>query len=72
LTNGIIYGLIAIALVLIFMVTRILFIPQGEFVIFGALSDVLNFPLTTVFYGSGFIIGLKGFGKTVSGRDVIA
>lgn len=37
-TNGVIYGLIAIALVLIFAVTRILFIPQGEFVTFGALT----------------------------------
>lgn len=37
-TNGIIYGLIAIALVLVFAVTRILFIPQGEFVVFGTLT----------------------------------
>ncbi len=37
-TNGIVYGLIAIALVLVFAVTRILFIPQGEFVAFGALT----------------------------------
>ena len=38
MTNGIVYGLIAIALVLVFAVTRILFIPQGEFVAFGALT----------------------------------
>ncbi|MFS2117222.1 ABC transporter permease subunit, partial [Herbaspirillum frisingense] len=38
LTNGIVYGLIAIALVLVFTVTRILFIPQGEFVAYGALT----------------------------------
>lgn len=37
-TNGIIYGLIAIALVLVFAITRILFIPQGEFVTYSALS----------------------------------
>ncbi|WP_093557883.1 branched-chain amino acid ABC transporter permease [Pseudoduganella namucuonensis] len=37
-TNGVIYGLIAIALVLVFAVTRILFLPQGEFVAFGALT----------------------------------
>ena len=37
-TNGVIYGLIAIALVLVFSVTRILFLPQGEFVAFGALT----------------------------------
>lgn len=38
ITNGIVYGLIAIALVLVFAVTRILFLPQGEFVAFGALT----------------------------------
>ena len=38
LTNGVIYGLIGIALVLVFSVTRILFLPQGEFVAFGALT----------------------------------
>jgi branched-chain amino acid transport system permease protein len=37
-TSGVIYGLIAIALVLVFAVTRILFLPQGEFVTFGALT----------------------------------
>ena len=37
-TNGVIYGLLAIALVLVFAVTRIIFIPQGEFVVFGALT----------------------------------
>ncbi len=37
-TNGAIYALIAIALVLVFAVTRTIFIPQGEFVTFGALT----------------------------------
>jgi branched-chain amino acid transport system permease protein len=37
-TSGAIYALIALALVLVFAVTRILFIPQGEFVAFGALT----------------------------------
>lgn len=37
-TNGAIYALLALALVLVFAVTRILFIPQGEFVAFGALT----------------------------------
>ena len=36
--NGAVYGLIALALVLVFSVTRVIFIPQGEFVAFGALS----------------------------------
>jgi branched-chain amino acid transport system permease protein len=38
ITNGAIYGLLAIALVLIYTVTRIIFIPQGEFVAYGALT----------------------------------
>jgi branched-chain amino acid transport system permease protein len=38
LTNGAIYALLALALVLVFAVTRVVFIPQGEFVAFGALS----------------------------------
>lgn len=37
-TNGAIYALLALALVLIFAVTRIIFIPQGEFVSYGALT----------------------------------
>ena len=38
ITNGAIYALLAIALVLVFAVTRAIFIPQGEFVTFGALT----------------------------------
>lgn len=38
LVNGAVYGLMAVALVLVFSVTRVIFIPQGEFVAFGALS----------------------------------
>ena len=37
-TNGAIYALLALAIVLVFAVTRIIFIPQGEFVTFGALT----------------------------------
>ena len=36
--NGAVYGLMALALVLVFSVTRVIFIPQGEFVAFAALS----------------------------------
>jgi branched-chain amino acid transport system permease protein len=36
--NGAIYALLALALVLVFAVTRVIFIPQGEFVAFGALT----------------------------------
>ena len=36
--NGAVYGLMALALVLVFSVTRVILIPQGEFVAFGALT----------------------------------
>ncbi len=36
--NGAIYALLSLALVLVFAVTRVIFIPQGEFVAFGALT----------------------------------
>ena len=38
LTTGAIYALLGLALVLVFSVTRVIFIPQGEFVAFGALT----------------------------------
>ncbi|WP_375739862.1 branched-chain amino acid ABC transporter permease [Pseudomonas boanensis] len=38
ITNGAIYALLALSLLLVFTVTRILLIPQGEFVTFGALT----------------------------------
>src|SRR5690625_3397392 len=38
LLNGAIYALLGLALVMVFAVTRIIFIPQGEFVTFGALT----------------------------------
>jgi branched-chain amino acid transport system permease protein len=38
LTNGLIYALLALAILLVFVVTRILFVPQGEFVVLGALT----------------------------------
>lgn len=37
-TNGAIYALLALATVLLFAVTRVIFIPQGEFVAYGALT----------------------------------
>lgn len=40
ITNGAIYALLSLALVLVFLVTRAIFIPQGEFVAFGALTLV--------------------------------
>ncbi|MFT4099447.1 MAG: branched-chain amino acid ABC transporter permease [Burkholderiaceae bacterium] len=38
IVNGAIYALMALALVLVFSITRVIFIPQGEFVAYGALS----------------------------------
>ena len=37
-TNGAIYALLGLATVLVFAVTRVIFIPQGEFVTYGALT----------------------------------
>ncbi len=41
ITNGAIYALLGISLVLVFAVTKVIFIPQGEFVAFGALTYAL-------------------------------
>lgn len=41
LTNGAIYALLGFALVLLFTVTRTIFIPQGDFVAYGALTYAL-------------------------------
>lgn len=38
LTNGAVYALLALATVLVFAVTRVIFIPLGEFVVFGTLT----------------------------------
>jgi branched-chain amino acid transport system permease protein len=38
MTNGAIYALLGLAIVLVFAVTRVIFIPQGEFVAYGALT----------------------------------
>jgi branched-chain amino acid transport system permease protein len=38
LTNGAIYALLALALLLVFTVTRAIFVPQGDFITFAAMS----------------------------------
>lgn len=38
LTNGAIYALLALSIVLVFAVTRVIFIPIGEFVVYGTLT----------------------------------
>lgn len=51
LTNGAVYALLGLAIVLVFSVTRVIFIPQGEFVAYGALTlallDTGQVPATT-------------------------
>jgi branched-chain amino acid transport system permease protein len=37
-TNGAIYALLALALVVVYTVTRVIFVPQGEFISFAAMS----------------------------------
>lgn len=38
LTTGMIYALLGLSIVLVFSITRVLFVPQGEFVSYGALT----------------------------------
>src|SRR5690606_695785 len=38
ITNGAIYALLALALLLVFAVTRVIFVPQGEFISYAVLS----------------------------------
>ena len=38
ITNGAVYALLALALVLVFTVTRVIFVPSGEFVAYGTLT----------------------------------
>jgi branched-chain amino acid transport system permease protein len=57
ITNGAIYALLALALVLVFTVTRVIFIPSGEFVTYGTLTLAglqLGKPPGTV----GLLVGL--------------
>ncbi len=56
--NGAIYALLGLALVLVFLVTRVIFIPQGEFVTFGALS--LAFLVNGKVPGTALLLVLLG------------
>ncbi|MDB5798144.1 MAG: putative amino-acid transrane transporter protein [Paucimonas sp.] len=63
ITTGAIYALLSLALVLVFSVTRVIFIPQGEFVAFGALTLAAiqsnRFPLSaTMLVGLGLAVFL--------------
>ena len=67
-TNGAIYTLIALALVVVFTVTRVIFVPQGEFISYAALS------LATLQTGKvpSTIYALIGGGILVSIMEVVA
>ncbi len=67
-TNGAIYALIALALVVVFTVTRVIFVPQGEFISYAALS------LATLQSGKvpGTIYVLIGGGIIVAVLDGLA
>lgn len=71
LTSGAIYALLALALVLVFSVTRVIFIPQGEFVAFGALTlaalQLGQFPLAVwLLLGLGVTACLMEWGAIVA------
>jgi len=59
ITNGAVYALLAMAILLVFTVTRVLFIPQGEFVAFAALAIAAlqtGRPTTLVWLLAGFAV----------------
>ena len=74
ITNGAIYALLALALVLVFAVTRVIFIPQGEFVAYGALTLAMIgnnvFPATAwLLLGAGIAVAaLDGLGALRAGQ----
>ena len=41
LTTGFIYALLALSILLVFLVTRVLWVPAGDFLVFGALTLAL-------------------------------
>ena len=65
IVNGAIYALLALSLVLVFAVTRVILIPQGEIVAFGALTyaalDAGRLP------GSVWLLGCLGVAAFVAG-----
>src|ERR1700730_758396 len=66
IVNGAIYALLALSLVLVFTVTRVIFIPQGEFVAYGAPTmaalEAGGFPTTArMLVGLGLVAAVAGF-----------
>ncbi|HEY0908896.1 MAG TPA: branched-chain amino acid ABC transporter permease [Bradyrhizobium sp.] len=83
ITNGAIYALLGLALVLVFAVTRVILIPQGEFVTYGALTyaslSAGQFPGTArlalamgiVAFGFDMYVGRKSLHRRLVGRALI-
>src|SRR3954447_24694684 len=68
ITNGSVYALLALALVLVFAVTRVIFVPAGEFVAYGTLTLAamqLGKPPGTV----GLLIALAGVATVLEVAD---
>ncbi len=73
-TNGAVYALLGFALVLVFTVTRVIFIPQGEFVAFGGLTYAAlragkipsTVPLLMILAGVALLAGLWARRRTWS------
>lgn len=56
LTNGLLYALIALSILIVFLVTRVFWIPAGEMVVFGALS--MGFLNTGVLPGTVWLLAI--------------
>ncbi|MDB5769544.1 MAG: putative amino-acid transrane transporter protein, partial [Collimonas fungivorans] len=74
ITSGAVYALLALALVLVFSVTRVIFIPQGEFVAFGALTlaaiQADKFPLSaTLLVALGALSFIQETAAVMFGRS---
>jgi len=79
-TNGALYALMGIATVLVFAVTRVIFVPQGEFVTYGALTlallDAGRTPgtiwLLCAFGLAAFLIEMWSSRKSATRKSVIS
>jgi len=75
-TNGAIYALLALALVAVYTVTRVIFVPQGEFISYAALSLATlqsgNVPGTVyLLIGAGVVVAVLD-GITLARRNALA
>jgi len=71
ITNGAIYALLALALVMVFAVTRVIWVPSGEFVAYGTLTLAalqLGKPPGTV----GLLVGMAIIAGVIEGWSCVA